>query len=504
MPRTPRRVSAAVTTVPTDRSQQPARPNTSNDVDVPIPDASIRQDTIEVARSLEPYRPGHSRQAAVFSPVKEATEQSQHGEQQPEFGGQTSYQDFMLGQPEPAEPDLLNLLTESQCAPDPDVDLSFFLAFGETDVNANLDWARFFDSPSSDLQFLEQHIDGSNRLAGVVSSPLTTEPVTILNPHINNMPAHGFSTDLSRGAEIANEEMTLNSLPFSGAALRQCDWQANGNHPRQFKAFDKALDNSAGSLRPIHNVLRNETKYWNICQCTPPPSDTAPIRSGESIAHLRENLGGSTLTCGRHDQWRQQNFLSEEFFQRVPLSESARERLLVITQTFFRWASELYNLNSRHARQGISLHQRVTRRNPIDFLLLPPTPVLHSCLERFLTSFEPYYPLVSEMTLDVNCLVTESSDNMPPLLLSLMTTYGMMRDEDPKGQRLAAGMIELCKVALTNLVERETEMPRSNLTFHCAMLCIFEAAFSGDKYLMDFSQGQKYIYLGVSNYRSLR
>ena len=505
LPRTPRRVPAAVTTVRTASPLQPAAPtNTWNDPDEPMPDVSPGQETFGIAHASTPLGRRLSQQFTVFESIENGTGQPpQHTELQQGLDQQTLQQNSMFARSKPTEADVSNSFMNPEGGPDPDFDLSFFLTFAEPDTSANLDWARFLESPSSDLYLPDQHVDGSSsQVVGASGGPLTARTVTNPYSQAHDMQAQVVSNDMTVDAAIEDNNMTPDSLSRPYATASHPIHQTGRHDSIQFNAAHSTLDRSAATLTTDQDILQDETRYWSICQCTPPPTDTAPIRSGESVAALSENLGGWTLTCGQNDVWRQQNFQSEEMFKIVAISESTRERLLVIMQLFFRWASELYNIHSRQSRKGYSLHQRLARRQASGFLLLPPTPTLHNFLECFLSSFEPYYPLVREMTLDPNRLVTDTSENMSVLLLALMTAYGMMRDEDSKGQGLAAGMIELCRVALTNLVERDTEMPRSPVMFHCALLCTFEAAFSGDKYLMDFSQGQKYLFLGVSTCRA--
>jgi hypothetical protein len=82
--------------------------------------------------------------------------------------------------------------------------------------------------------------------------------------------------------------------------------------------------------------------------------------------------------------------------------------------------------------------------------------------------------------------------------LFLIIAYGMIRDTDVRRHRLAVGLLDACQLSLMNLVERESRTPRPNMTFLSSLLCTFQAAFSGDKWLMHLSQGLRSMYLGVS------
>ncbi|KAF5002931.1 hypothetical protein FDECE_10486 [Fusarium decemcellulare] len=472
VPRTPRRAGAGgVTASANPSSNAVVSIGTPNNAHVTTHDAGIETSPGEVVVAPDLYRARSPSEAEVTIP---APQNEQHS---------TSSHDL---EPRPEDPMGPN---SPSCALDTDFDMSVFLTLGDADLDANLDWTRFLGSVSADM-WLPGHITADNgRPLSGFEIPLNT-PSAPVDPRLNHDPEQRTPVDLSVDTEVLS----------SGRAPDGDISPGDNQHSIQSPTPGTTIDNPTPSSHDDYNHARHGTDYWIICRCTPCPIDTAPIQSGENIAHLGENLAFLTSVAEGPEDWRREHFESHEMLDKVPLTDSSRERLLVVMQTFFRWARELHGLN-RNPRQADDQSRLSLRgRNSIGFLLLPPTLVLHTYLEKYLTSFEPFYPIVPQMSLDPNTLLQGTSESMSALLLVLVIAYGMMRDENAKGQRLSTGMIELCKVALTNFVERETQMPRSRLTFHCALLWTLEAAFSGDKHLMDLSQGQRYNFLGMARF----
>lgn len=467
VPRTPRRAGAGGLTASANPSSNAVVPvDISNNAHVTPYDAGIESSASEIDVALDLHPATSPSQTEVTIP------EPQNGQHS------TSSHDLQPGTEDPNGPNNLSY------ALDTDFDMSVFLTLGDADLDANLDWTRFLGSISADI-WLPGHTtaDNARPLSGFDIS--LDAPSATIDPQLNHDPERRTHVDLSIDTEILS----------SGRAPGGDIYPTEDQHFIQSPKTETAIDNPTPSSHDDYNHARHGTDYWSIYLCSPCPFDTAPIRSGENIAHLGENLGFLTSVAERRDGWRRKHLESHKMLNKVPLTDSSREGLLVVMQTFFRWACELHGLYRSPRQANDQLRLRLQRGNSIGFLLLPPTLVLHTYLEEYLASLEPFYPIVPQMSLDPNSLLKGTSENTSALLLVLMITYGMMRDENVKGRRLSTGMIKVCKVALTNFIKQEIQMPRSRLTFHCALLWTLEAAFRGDKHLMDLSQGQKYNFL---------
>ncbi|BCS30691.1 uncharacterized protein APUU_80994S [Aspergillus puulaauensis] len=228
--------------------------------------------------------------------------------------------------------------------------------------------------------------------------------------------------------------------------------------------------------------------------------ESALIRSGDNVACLGDNFAESSSWSQSFVGWRDEHFLAEEKFTNVALNETTRDRTLGIAQSFFTLALDSLSLS---ANPGLRLLLKLRKHSSSKILLLPPNPILHQYLENFLTSFEPFFPLVSKGTLDPNQLVHGNQEELAVISLLLMIAYGSVRDPATKARRLSAGLLEICILALVKLVDKDSALPRNPLTIHCAVQCLYQTAFSGDHWLMDATIGQLYMYIMMARHTGI-
>ena len=371
--------------------------------------------------------------------------------------------------------------------PPEDYDLRSFLSFGDLDWNGNVDWARFLDPPSgSEMPVQASLYSEAPSGASYVHTDLPGSHVAAAATQQNSSePAVGHSFPVSN--RIGMESIPSQDVSYTSRFRRGYSRLSNAGHdldstPEYGKsAFEEGLER------------------WSICQLSPSPRGP-PVRFGETIAHFGRSFGDISPQPAYFESWRTENFGVHERFTKIALGETTRERMLVIMQSFFRWASDLHDRSSAKERGGRPhLRYKSIKRKSNDYLFLPPTPVLHEYLEAFLTSFEPFYPFIAERIFDPNKLVLDNGENTSTLSLLLMIAYGMIRDNRAQYRRLSAGLVTICHSALKKLVERETRTPRSDMTFQSALLCTHHAAFSGDEWLIDTVKAHRYLYLGVSD-----
>ncbi|OCT49462.1 hypothetical protein CLCR_04566 [Cladophialophora carrionii] len=376
-------------------------------------------------------------------------------------------------------------------------DLSLFLTFGETDSSSNLDWMKLLDTPS--LPELEPHEIFSSEQS---YRKFGAQPNTRTSPNSTVTPT---AVRVGRKDSTSFHDRTSFFASASPGVLvdPSLDLTAVGNNVSASLSQMVAVPNNGeGAIAEAdpetNNVSRSAADGWNICRCDPPPRTAAPFRWGDLVACWTEGIGQPSTPAGSCEALRDEHFKTGTTLKRLSFSEITRERMLVIAQAIFRRAAELYTLPSSRQRKGICRAPRRSRLGGSSLPLLPPTSSLHEFLEIFLTSFEPLYPVVSKGALDPNELVPDSTEDTSSLALFLMIGYGMMRDTDPKNRRLAVGLVDACQLSLMNLVERESQNPRSSMTYLSTLLCTFQAAFGGDKWLMDSSQGLRSMYLGTA------
>lgn len=364
--------------------------------------------------------------------------------------------------------------------PPVDFDLDSFISFGDLDSNGNLDWARFLDplSPSE--------IQAQARLSSETPSRVSYMYTDLCGPQV--------ATASTPSQQLNGSESAVGpSLPMSSRSVREITLGQDVNYTSH---LPRDYSRSSKTGHDLHSISEYSK---STCLRSPSPR-SPPVRFGEMIAHFGRNFGDISTPSAYFDRWRISNFGVHEIFKKVAVEEATRERMLVIMQSFFRWASDLHDQSSTKERRGRPhLPYKSVKRKTNDYLFLPPTPVIHEYLEVFLTNFEPFYPIIPRRTFDPNKLVHDNGENTSTLSLLLMIAYGMMRDERAEYRRLSAGLVTICHSSLKKLVERDTRTPRSNMTFQSALLCTHQLAFSGDKWLTDTAKAHRYLYLGVSD-----
>lgn len=172
-----------------------------------------------------------------------------------------------------------------------------------------------------------------------------------------------------------------------------------------------------------------------------------------------------------------------------------------ITSSFFPKALETHGLGvTSIASSYLSAHRRASEWvGSTGYILLPPTEDLEVFLESYMNYVEPYFPLVPTRSLDPNeLLVASGNEKGATLLLLLMIAIGATCDPAPKARRLSAGLAELCRISLTDLVEKDNEYSTVPLILQCSLLLTIQSCWGGDKWQMDIGTGHRAIYIAVS------
>ncbi|KAI0386113.1 hypothetical protein F5Y04DRAFT_115969 [Hypomontagnella monticulosa] len=178
----------------------------------------------------------------------------------------------------------------------------------------------------------------------------------------------------------------------------------------------------------------------------------------------------------------------------MPLYESTRDALSAISQSFLRKALEVHRLDPAIASiEAASPSQDISQ----GFLVLPPAATLEYFLGEYMRLFEPFYKLVPGGILDANSIVNGGSSRAATLLILLMISQAASSDPTSEGRRLSAGLTEVCRISLFDMVEKDVSTCHHPFPVHSALLFVIQAAWSGDKWLMDISSGQRGIYTAM-------
>lgn len=264
--------------------------------------------------------------------------------------------------------------------------------------------------------------------------------------------------------------------------------------------LSSALGNNA-EAHPIEPSLSDawltpmDIEHWTMFQCCPIPSSIAPGRARDNLAFLETISKQAPCTWGRYNIGDAK--VSEESPSiNVSISPVTRERMSAIVQSFFAKALSIHGLgvtsssSSRRASEWFGSS---------GFILLPPTEELESFLENYMNYVEPYFPLVPTRTLDPNeLLVASENEKGATLLLLLMIAIGASCDPGPAARRLGAGIVEMCRISLTDLVEKDNKYSTVPLILQCSLLLTIQSCWGGEKWQMDIGAGHRARYIAVS------
>ncbi|RMZ82251.1 hypothetical protein DV738_g1792, partial [Chaetothyriales sp. CBS 135597] len=190
---------------------------------------------------------------------------------------------------------------------------------------------------------------------------------------------------------------------------------------------------------------------------------------------------------------------SERKILTEPIVGWSREKLLAITQLFLHKALDIHK-NDGAGRDESPASPDSSRDA---FLMLPPPDVMQYFLRSYAVRYEPYYSSVPGGRLDPNALMHSSNSKAASLLVLLMTASGASATPTPEARYIASGFTEACRLSLFDTIEKDVMQSRDVLVLRAALLFICLAAWSGDKWHMDMSMGQRGTYLAMVSHAGL-
>lgn len=219
---------------------------------------------------------------------------------------------------------------------------------------------------------------------------------------------------------------------------------------------------------------------WSVFRCNPiVPSSGCPKTARANLEQLESSLKN-------HDSWLAWQPQDEDIprvagdYVVIAPQDMLRDKLLAITQTFLHKALDTHKEESN----------AYEARSSSNFIILPPTRVLQLFLASYTGSFEQFYAVTPNGTLDVNDMMRTNNDRAASLLILLMIAQGASIIPGD-GQSLACGLMEACRISLFDVVEKNIMMASDHVVLHSALLFTAQAAWSGDKWLMDIAMGQR-------------
>jgi hypothetical protein len=341
-----------------------------------------------------------------------------------------------------------------------------------------MDWTQMhYSSPQMQMDHLVRHdmmagVSGPMGIPGISMEGLTGHDMLNMMgdfPH----PFHPLPTPRD------SISTTISDIELSGKNM-------STPSPRQPSTGAESLELSA--------VVKAQDG-WNCFRCIPTiPSSAVPKTAKLHIEKLEQSLKNHEGWSNWSLAW-QDGDTSNDHLDVIPLQECSKDKLLAITQSFLHKALKTHRNSSNTALERGSSPAPTSS----NFIILPPIGVLTYFLRAYSNTFERFFPMSAQGTLNVNqkLLGIETSDQAASLLTLMMIAAGSLFVPSMDARWLQAGLVEACRISLFDLVETNISMACDPTVLHSALLFTTTAAWSGDKWHMNIAMGQRGMYTSM-------
>jgi hypothetical protein len=235
---------------------------------------------------------------------------------------------------------------------------------------------------------------------------------------------------------------------------------------------------------------RPSSEDWPCFQCNPP--NAQPINPKIGSQHLRrleETLNDQSIWNNVEDlDLNKQNHAGIDV---EPVQGSLRDKLMVISQGFLNRAREIHRPSSDDL--STNRHKTHSSASVTGFFILPPPQVLDAFLRIYASRVEPFLPFFPGGTINLTQLISSNDEKSSILLILLMIAYGAMGSASPHAQNLANGLLEICRICMFDIVEKNVEMTAHPTILRCALLYLSAAAWNGNRWHMDVCDDESLI-----------
>lgn len=289
--------------------------------------------------------------------------------------------------------------------------------------------------------------------------------------------SHDFSTlhfsdtrDTSSGSE--NDSGSSNSRnSFSHSRNTSVNSQPVNYNPGFVK--DPALSS-------LHHATVAAETAWPLARCLPViHSGVCPRTALLHLEHLEQSSGNEASWSSLKSVLRPSDCV-------LHLTERTRDKILVITQGILQKALSIHRGGSRDRRGSISVP---SFGQAVDnFFILPSSDVLEVLLQNYMRSLALQANSIAGGVLDTNDLVLRGQTST--LLVLLMIAQGSSVAGTMETRGLAAGLTEICRISLFDMIERDVELCADPTILQCALLFTELGAWSGDKWHVSYSKSR--------------
>jgi hypothetical protein len=240
----------------------------------------------------------------------------------------------------------------------------------------------------------------------------------------------------------------------------------------------------------------NELDQWALGQCTK-PSNEATTYSSPADHPMHQTYQDFTTWSYAVERYRDSCFEPHERIENVDLTDETRDWMLIAIQQFLRAGME--SQDAQKLSELLELPPGAADHSFERFLLLPPKTSLQKYLDIFLTTFEPFTPMIPALSLNPNKLASRSREREATLLLFLMIAFGSMIDPAPRARQFSYELTEVCRYSLRRITDSGGVTKQDTLTLHCALIFTCLSSYSGRRSHMDRGNAQRHMYLAVGS-----
>lgn len=298
-------------------------------------------------------------------------------------------------------------------------------------------------------------------------------------------------TDMNSMSDTSGSTSSTFSTSTSSIYTSRASTMSTDTFDPQMKGLHTAISAipSEREAVPDFEVVIAAESAWPLAQCNPYMSGSCPQTAIVHLECLEQHSKQEGMWSSLEKYLEQVDWDASDLVSVMPLTPQTRDKVLAITQIFFHKALEIHRGGKGCLETGY------TGVGDSNLIVLPPSKILEYFLRSYGRNLSLYYPLVAGGRVDPNEMIR--NDQASTLLVLLMIAKGAAAMPIPEARYLAAGLTEICRISLGNLIDKDSRQYADPVVLQCGLTFTALGAWSGDKWLMDIAVAQRGMHLTV-------
>ncbi|XXH03431.1 hypothetical protein Hte_009833 [Hypoxylon texense] len=293
-------------------------------------------------------------------------------------------------------------------------------------------------------------------------------------PELSDISSNSEHMSSSRGSEHTRSTSIMSTGDFESSARpdRQVDMAPNPQDRQAIPEFNEVIASEAA---------------WPLARCNPLLFSGSCPRTAKVYLNGLENCRYETTWKSLDETLSEVDWDATDMAPVVPMAAHTRDEMLASTQIFLRKALEI------HRSEGYNQAQGSSNSRSSGYFVLPSAKILEYFLRSYVRNLSFFYSLVMAGSVDPNEMIQNGKAST--LLVLLMVAQGASAIPTVEARALSSGLIETCRISLFDIIEKDIEMSADPTALRSALLFMVLGSWSGDKWLMDITMGQRGMYL---------